>query len=73
MNRCDWGSHESMIDYHDNEWGKITKDEKVLYEFLVLESAQAGLSWSTILNRREGYRKAYDNLTIKGSRYDDKR
>lgn len=62
MNRCGWAEHELSIKYHDNEWGKITKDETVLYEFLVLESAQAGLNWLTILKKREGYRKAYDDF-----------
>ena len=58
---CAWGASGSlaMRAYHDTEWGVPTIDEKRLFEFLVLESAQAGLSWSTILGRREGYRKAF--------------
>lgn len=58
--RCGWcqGSEE-YIQYHDEEWGKPVFDDRVLFEFLVLESAQAGLSWITILRKREGYRKAF--------------
>ncbi|GAB3477193.1 DNA-3-methyladenine glycosylase I [Marinomonas epiphytica] len=58
--RCDWclGSPE-YIDYHDNEWGKVVKDDQTLFECIVLESAQAGLSWITILRKREGYRQAF--------------
>lgn len=51
-----------MMSYHDNEWGRPQHDDTVLYEFLLLEGAQAGLSWSTILNRRPGYRKAFANF-----------
>ena len=58
--RCDWANSDPlMMDYHDNEWGSVVKDDKVLFEFLVLESAQAGLSWRTVLNKRENYRKAF--------------
>ncbi len=58
--RCPWGSREAnMIRYHDEEWGVPVHDEIRHFEFLVLESAQAGLSWSTILNKRDGYRAAY--------------
>ena len=60
--RCAWsetGSSELDIDYHDNEWGVPVHDDRTHFEFLVLEGAQAGLSWSTILNKREGYRKAF--------------
>ena len=60
--RCAWsetGSSELYIDYHDNEWGVPVHDDRTHFEFLVLEGAQAGLSWSTILNKREGYRKAF--------------
>ena len=58
---CAWGASGSraMREYHDTEWGVPTIDEKRLFEFLILESAQAGLSWATILGRREGYRKAF--------------
>ncbi len=60
MTRCDWclGS-EVYIAYHDTEWGVPVFDDRTLFEFLILEGAQAGLSWATILNRREGYREAY--------------
>lgn len=58
--RCGWcGTDELYIRYHDQEWGKLVTDDKTLFEFLVLESAQAGLSWITILRKREGYRKAF--------------
>ena len=58
--RCDWaGSDPAMVAYHDTEWGVPVHDDRTHFEFLVLEGAQAGLSWSTILKRREGYRKAF--------------
>lgn len=58
--RCGWcGSDELYVKYHDTEWGRLVTDEKRLFEFLVLESAQAGLSWITILRKREGYRQAF--------------
>ena len=57
--RCPWGSHESMVEYHDTEWGVPVHDDARHFEFLVLEGAQAGLSWATILKRREGYRAAF--------------
>ncbi len=59
--RCPWayGSSQFYIPYHDAEWGVPVRDDRVQFEFLTLESAQAGLSWSTILNKREGYRKAF--------------
>ena len=61
--RCGWcGSDELYVKYHDQEWGKLVTDDKTLFEFLVLESAQAGLSWITILRKREGYRKAFCNF-----------
>jgi len=60
MTRCPWaGAAPAMIAYHDTEWGVPTHDDLSHFEFLVLEGAQAGLSWSTILNKREGYRKAF--------------
>ena len=59
MNRCSWAVGESMIRYHDTEWGRPQHDDQKLFEFLVLEGAQAGLSWSTILDKREGYREAF--------------
>ena len=63
MKRCDWclGS-ELYMEYHDKEWGVPVYDDQKHFEFLVLESAQAGLSWITILKKRENYRKAYDNF-----------
>ena len=58
--RCGWcGTDELYVKYHDQEWGNLVTDDKTLFEFLVLESAQAGLSWITILRKREGYRKAF--------------
>lgn len=63
MQRCPWcGSDPLYIKYHDEEWGVPVHDEKKHFEFLVLESAQAGLSWITILRKRENYREAYDNF-----------
>jgi len=62
--RCKWAENGSPIDveYHDNEWAVPVHDDKKLYEFLLLESAQAGLSWSIVLKKREGYRRAFDNF-----------
>jgi DNA-3-methyladenine glycosylase I len=64
MKRCEWvtGADQLMIDYHDREWGVPVHDDRKHFEFLVLEGAQAGLSWSTILKRREGYRHAFANF-----------
>ena len=61
MKRCEWaeGSSEAMLAYHDEEWGVPSHDDRHLFELLTLEGAQAGLSWSTILNKREGYRRAF--------------
>lgn len=60
ITRCDWClSHPEYVAYHDREWGVPVHDDRLLFEFLVLEGAQAGLSWLTILRRREGYRAAY--------------
>lgn len=71
--RCGWCQNDILyIKYHDDEWGKEVTDDKVLFEFLVLESAQAGLSWITILRRREGYRKAFANFEVeKVARFTD--
>lgn len=64
--RCGWaGTDELYVKYHDEEWGKLVTDDKTLFEFLVLESAQAGLSWITILRKREGYREAFHNFDVK--------
>src|SRR6201998_2796801 len=65
IKRCTWaGTDPLYMDYHDNEWGKEVHDDKKLFEFLILESAQAGLSWITILRRREGYRKAFADFDV---------
>jgi DNA-3-methyladenine glycosylase I len=60
--RCAWARSESMINYHDTEWGRPLHDDQRLFEFLILEGAQAGLSWTTILNKRKNYRKAFDGF-----------
>ena len=60
MPRCPWATTELAIAYHDEEWGVPVHDDRVLFEFLILEGAQAGLSWNTILKKRENYRKAFD-------------
>lgn len=63
VNRCGWcGSDPLYMAYHDNEWGVPVHDDQKLFEFLILEGAQAGLSWLTILKKRENYRKAFDNF-----------
>jgi len=68
--RCTWAKDDLNIQYHDNEWGIPQHDDNKLFEFLVLEGAQAGLSWSTILKRREGYGKAFSNFDpLKVSKY----
>ena len=66
MQRCLWAQNASplMTAYHDEEWGVPVHDERLLFEFLVLEGAQAGLSWNTILNKRQNYREAFDNFDI---------
>ena len=61
--RCNWaGADPLYVAYHDQEWGVPVHDERTLFEFLILEGAQAGLSWSTILNKRENYRRAFDDF-----------
>lgn len=63
INRCEWGNtHPLYVAYHDTEWGVPLHDERALLEFLLLEGAQAGLSWITILKKREAYRQAFDNF-----------
>ena len=62
MARCPWATSEPNITYHDQEWGVPVHDDRKLFEFLILEGAQAGLSWSTILKKRENYRKAFDGF-----------
>jgi DNA-3-methyladenine glycosylase I len=71
--RCSWaGSDPEMVAYHDTEWGVPVHDDRILFEFLTLEGAQAGLSWSTILRKRANYRKAFDRFDArKIARYDD--
>jgi len=73
LNRCEWGTSSALyIDYHDSEWGVPVHDERKLFEFLILEGAQAGLSWSTILNKRQAYKEAFDNFEpSKVASYDD--
>ena|SRR5690606_8743168 len=61
--RCSWClKSETYIQYHDNEWGVVVHDDRIHFEFLILEGAQAGLSWSTILNKRKGYRKCFSDF-----------
>ncbi|WP_435530447.1 DNA-3-methyladenine glycosylase I [Paraburkholderia sabiae] len=68
--RCNWATSEALAHYHDTEWGVPSRDDQHLFEMLVLEGAQAGLSWSTILNKRAGYRRAFSNFDIdKVARY----
>ncbi|MCB8932640.1 MAG: DNA-3-methyladenine glycosylase I [Chthonomonadaceae bacterium] len=62
VERCAWAQGEAMARYHDEEWGVPLHDDRRLFEFLVLEGAQAGLSWSTVLNKREGYRRAFEGF-----------
>jgi len=62
LQRCPWASNEWNIPYHDEEWGVPVHDDRVLFEFLILEGAQAGLSWDTILRKRARYREAFDNF-----------
>ena len=62
MPRCPWAETEPNITYHDEEWGVPVHDDRLLFEFLILEGAQAGLSWTTILNKRDNYRKAFDGF-----------
>ncbi len=65
MNRCAWGSSNPlMIEYHDTEWGVPLHDEQRLFEFLILEGMQAGLSWNTILNKRENFRRAFAEFDV---------
>lgn len=63
--RCEWAKDPLNIVYHDNEWGVPVHDDAKLFEFLILEGAQAGLSWTTILKKRENYRKAFDMFDVK--------
>lgn len=73
-NRCEWARLELDVAYHDTEWGVPVHDDRTLFEFLILEGAQAGLSWSTILKKRANYRAAYDNFDpAKVAQYDLRR
>src|SRR5688572_31476820 len=72
--RCAWARTDLSIAYHDREWGVPAYDDRVLFEFLILEGAQAGLSWETILKKRENYRAAFDDFDpAKVARYDARR
>src|SRR5215813_12403279 len=62
LQRCDWARSEPAIAYHDLEWGVPLHDDQALFEFLILEGAQAGLSWETILRKRDRYRLVFDNF-----------
>jgi DNA-3-methyladenine glycosylase I len=72
--RCHWARSPLMVEYHDREWGKPVHDDRVLFEFLMLEGAQAGLSWEIVLNKRENYRRAFDGFDAsKIARYDKRK
>jgi len=72
--RCEWAKSPLLIEYHDREWGVPLHDDRRLFELLTLEGAQAGLSWETILRKRENYRRAFDEFEpAKIARYDQKR
>jgi len=75
VNRCSWAnSSDAMKEYHDKEWCTPIHDDQTLFEFLILEGAQAGLSWATILKKRENFRKAFDNFDFnKISKYDNQK
>ena len=74
MKRCDWAVNESSIAYHDKEWGVPVHDDRHLFEMIILEGAQAGLSWITILKKREHYRKVIDGFDAKKiARYDERK
>jgi DNA-3-methyladenine glycosylase I len=71
VNRCGWARNELSIQYHDREWGVPVHDDRTLFEFLILEGAQAGLSWDTVLQKRQNYRAAFDQFNPeKVARYD---
>src|SRR5438309_2157045 len=74
MPRCPWATTEPNITYHDEEWGVPVHDDRLLFEFLILEGAQAGLSWITILTKRENYRRAFDHFDAhKIARYNSRK
>lgn len=64
VQRCHWAASDIMVDYHDHEWGVPQHDDQKLFELLMLEGAQAGLSWETILKKRDGYREAFDGFDV---------
>jgi len=73
VTRCEWAGNEPLMkEYHDKEWGTPQHEDQILYELLILEGMQAGLSWSTVLKKRENFRKAFDNFDYKIiSKYDE--
>lgn len=72
--RCQWAKTPLSIEYHDREWGVPVHDDRILFEFLILEGAQAGLSWETILRKRDNYRRAFDNFDArKVAKYDQRK
>ena len=76
IKRCSWVklNHPLYVKYHDEEWGKLVKDEQKLFELLILETFQAGLSWECVLNKREAFRQAFDNFDLnKIANYDEKK
>jgi len=74
IKRCHWARTELSVAYHDREWGVPVHDDRTLFEFLILEGAQAGLSWETILRKRENYRRAFDNFDPKKvAKYDQRK
>lgn len=74
IRRCHWAKTDLSIAYHDREWGVPVHDERTLFEFLILEGAQAGLSWETILRKRDNYRRAFDNFApAKVAKYDQRK
>src|SRR6266436_10411485 len=74
IGRCPWARNDLSIVYHDVEWGVPEHDDRLLFEFLILEGAQAGLSWDTILRKRDNYRASFDNFDVKKiSRYNQRK
>lgn len=74
VTRCEWATDPLNIEYHDKEWGVVVHDDRKLFELLILEGAQAGISWTTILKKRANYRKAFDNFdTQKIAKYNSKK
>src|SRR5262245_56948220 len=74
MQRCPWAKSDLYVQYHDTEWGVPVHDDRLLFEFLILEGAQAGLSWETILRKRDNYRAAFDRFNPKKvAKYDQRK